>query len=261
MLKKFAKSALGRMFVATGRFREKIASQSTIVAFHRVNDIPVDDSLTVSPATFEEFCTFFKAHFDVVPLAEQVRAVRAGQPRGGSLSITFDDGYRDNFAIAAPILKKLGLPATFFVTTGFVQSETVPFWDRNLSPQPGWMSWEEVRSLKAQGFEIGCHTQTHLDMGSAPAEQIRVELRQSRAILEQQVQAPVTLFAYPFGGRKNINPTSESLVREEGFECCVSCCGGINQGHVDPFKLNRLPISGWFPTPMHMAAEMVLGKI
>jgi peptidoglycan/xylan/chitin deacetylase (PgdA/CDA1 family) len=177
------------------------------------------------------------------------------------LSITFDDGYRDNFEVAAPILKEFGLPATFFVTTGFVQSETVPFWDKDLPRQPGWMSWDDVRGLKAQGFDIGCHTHTHLDMGTARLEEIRSELRQSRAILEDQIQGAISHFAYPFGGRQNITPASASLVREEGFDCCVSCCGGTNTGQLNPFELNRLPISGWFSTPYCMAADVVLDKV
>ena len=73
---------------------------------------------------------------------------------GGSLSITFDDGYLDNYEIAAPILREVGLSATFFVTTNFIGSEFVPFWDSDLPQQPGWMSWKQVRELADHGFEI-----------------------------------------------------------------------------------------------------------
>ena len=179
MTAKFIKSALGRLLAATGKFQQKIGTQDTIVAFHRVNDfMPDGDSLTCGSQMFRDFCSFFKAHYDVVPLAEQIRACRSGKPRGGTLSITFDDGYRDNHDVAAPILRDLGLTATFFVTTGFIQSDVVPFWDRDLPQQPGWMSWEQVRGLADHGFDIGGHTVTHLDMGRSPSEQIRAELRQ-----------------------------------------------------------------------------------
>jgi peptidoglycan/xylan/chitin deacetylase (PgdA/CDA1 family) len=259
---KFVKSAWGRLLTATGAFHKAIARQDTIVAFHRVNDfMPEGDSLTCGSQMFREFCTFFKEHYDVVPLAEQIRACRSGRPRGGTLSITFDDGYRDNHDVAAPILKDLGLTATFFVTTGFIQSDVVPYWDRNLPRQPGWMNWEQVRELAQNGFDIGGHTVTHLDMGNCSSEQIRTELRESKIELEQRLGQPLTLFAYPFGARANINDGSRGLVREAGFECCVSCCGGTNIGATDPYTLNRLPISGWFASPYQMAAEIVLGKI
>ena len=48
------------------------------------------------------------------------------------MSITFDDGYRDNHEIAAPILKDLGLHSTFFITSGYIESNVVPFWDKEL---------------------------------------------------------------------------------------------------------------------------------
>jgi peptidoglycan/xylan/chitin deacetylase (PgdA/CDA1 family) len=259
---KFVKSALGKILTATGAFQQKIGNQDTIVAFHRINDfLPDEDSLTCGSEMFREFCTFFKEHFEVVSLAEQIRDCREGKPRGGTLSITFDDGYLDNHDVAAPILKDLGLTATFFVTTGFVQSSVVPFWDRDLPRQPGWMSWEQVRNLASQGFDIGCHTVTHLDMGKCSADEIRKELRESRAELEARLGRSVTLFAYPFGARNNINDVSLSLVRELGFECCVSCCGGTNVGATDPFSLNRLPISGWFSTPYQMATEIMLDRV
>jgi peptidoglycan/xylan/chitin deacetylase (PgdA/CDA1 family) len=259
---KLVKSALGMAFTATGAFQQKVGKQETIVAFHRVNDsMPANDSLTCGSEMFSEFCGFFKEHYDIVPLAEQIRSCREGSPRSGTLSITFDDGYLDNFQVAAPILKDLGLPATFFVTTGFIQSTVVPFWDKDLPKQPGWMSWAHVRDLADSGFDIGCHTATHIDLGTCGAEEVRTELRESKTILEQRLSRPVTLFAYPFGARTNINQTSLDVVREEGFECCVSCCGGTNSGATDPFSLNRLPISGWFSRPHQMAAEIVLNKI
>lgn len=263
MFNRMVKAALGRLVEATGAYQASFDSSMTIVAFHRVNDIlSEEDSLTCSSTKFYEFCRFFASRFRVVSLSEQLRACRSNTPMGGTLSITFDDGYRDNAEIAAPILKQLGLPATFFITTGFIESQQVPFWDRELPVQPGWMSWEQVRELDRDGFNIGCHTHTHIDMGTATADAIREELRTSRQLLERQLGKPVTLFAYPFGGRENIRDQSIEIVREEGFECCMSCCGGRNPTvPSDTFTLKRVPISDWFATPEQMAAEIVLGKV
>jgi len=95
------------------------------VAFHRANDTMPDDHLTHSSALFQQYCEFFAAHFRVVPLSEQVDACAAGGDLGGTLSITLDDGYRDNFEVAAPILRRLKLPATFFGVSGFIGTQTV----------------------------------------------------------------------------------------------------------------------------------------
>lgn len=262
MLNKLVKNAIGRLADVTGAYRTSFDLSMTIVAFHRVNDeLSEEDGLTCSSARFEEFCRFFSTHFRVVPLSQQIGACHRNEPMGGTLSITFDDGYRDNAEVAAPILKRLGLPATFFIATDFIESKRVPFWDTDLMRQPGWMNWAQVRGLARDGFEIGCHTHTHIDLGTASPEIVREELRRSRRILEESLQQRISLFAYPFGGRENICQTSIDIVREEGFDCCISCCGGLNDTLPNPYDLRRLPISNWFETPHQMAAEIMMRKV
>jgi len=259
-IRKQLKSVMGRVAGLTGAYERRFRSQMTIVAFHRVNGQLAGDSLTCSPAKFEAFCEFFRRHFRVLPLSEQVAGCRAGSDLGGTLSITFDDGYLDNVEIAAPILRRLKLPATFFVTTGFIGSQTTPTWDRNLPRQPGWMSWDDVRALHSQGFEIGSHTDSHLDMGSAEPERVRLDLARSKEKLRDALgPSSLQLFAYPFGGLEHISPRSRELVREAGFACCVSCHGGSNAATPDPFDLNRIAIDQWFTDPDVFGFELLAG--
>src|SRR3954470_23583304 len=93
----------------------------SVLAYHRV--LPERDrflSDVPSAAEFEHRMRWVKANFDVLALGEAVRALREGRLPRRSLCITFDDGYADNYRIALPILRRLGLPATFFVATGFL---------------------------------------------------------------------------------------------------------------------------------------------
>ena len=71
-------------------------------------------------AQFESRMCWLKANFDIVPLAEGVAGLRKRSLPRRALAITFDDGYRDNHNIALPILVRLGVPATFFVATGYL---------------------------------------------------------------------------------------------------------------------------------------------
>jgi peptidoglycan/xylan/chitin deacetylase (PgdA/CDA1 family) len=254
------KRTLGRVFRMTGLLEHRFRSRMIIVAFHRVSDALPEDLITHSSSKFEEYCRFFRRHFKVVPLSAQVAGRHAAGELGGTLSITFDDGYLDNFETAAPILRKLGLPATFFVATGFIGSQTVAPWDRQLVRQPGWMDWEQVRGLASQGFEIGCHTDSHIDLGAADAETIRAELETSKRKLEHQLGRPVRLFAYPFGAPNNISRRALELVREAGFTCCLSCYGGTNPLSASPFELNRIPIARGFETPDQFGFDMVFGR-
>ena len=66
------KKFLGRLAEATGIYARNFRSKMVIVTFHRVNDWMVEDPITCGTGRFEEFCRFFKRHFRVVPLSEQI---------------------------------------------------------------------------------------------------------------------------------------------------------------------------------------------
>jgi len=255
------KSVVGWVAELTGACEPRYRSQMTIVAFHRVNNQIPGEPLTCTPAKFRAFCVFLRQHFRVIPLSEQIAGCRAGSDMGGTLSITLDDGYLDHIAVAAPILRQLQLPATFFVTTGFIGSQTIPPWDLDLPRQPAWMTWDDLRTLRAQGFEIGSHTDTHLDMGTADPERVRADLALSRHKLLDALGAQAgALFAYPFGGPEHITGRALDLVREAGFTCCVSCHGGVNPATPDPFNLNRIAIGQWFTDPYMLGFELLMAR-
>jgi peptidoglycan/xylan/chitin deacetylase (PgdA/CDA1 family) len=258
---KALKTVLGWAAGLSGAYARDFRSKTVVVAFHRVdNDLPAD-GLTVNPAKFETFCRFFLKHFRVVSFAEQVAGAHAGKDMGGTLSITFDDGYLDNYTVAAPILRRLGLPATFFVTTSFVGSTGfVAPWDKKLSNPPGWMSWDQVRALRRWGFDIGCHTDTHINLATSDAAAIRADLSTARAKLFEQLGEQADLFVYPFGGRHNITPDALALVREAGFVCCASCYGGTNPAVADPYALRRIGVAEWFESANQFGFELYTNR-
>jgi peptidoglycan/xylan/chitin deacetylase (PgdA/CDA1 family) len=258
---KRVKAVIGYAAARVGVFAWDFRSKMTIVTFHRVRDDMPEDGLTCKSAKFEKFCKFFRAHFRVISLAEQVAGCSAAKDMGGTLSITFDDGYRDNFEVAAPILRKLGLPATFFVVTGFVGTRTVAFWDRNLPRQPGWMDWDQLRELTAQGFDIGSHTDTHVDLGTADEETTRLELETSKRKLDERLGKPVRLFAYPFGMPDNISKRAREQVRQTGFACCISAAGGANPPITSPFELTRIVVGSGYAIPEQFGLDLVIGRV
>ena len=179
MIGRTAKSIVGRSLAALGLHHRVLGDRGVVVAFHRVTDA-YHDSLTCSVKDFESFCLFFRRFFTVIPLSEMVTRLGRGQPLSRTLAVTFDDGYRDNYELAAPLLRSLGLPATFFVVSDFIESDTVAWWDRECVPPPGWMSWQEVRRLHADGFEIGAHTRTHANLGEVTGALAEWEIAGSR---------------------------------------------------------------------------------
>ncbi|MEO9042937.1 MAG: polysaccharide deacetylase family protein [Rhodoferax sp.] len=96
------------------------ARLSTLI-FHRVFSQP--DPLfpdETDARQFSEVCGWLKSWFNVLPLDQAVSLLKAGSLPARAACITFDDGYADNFQVAMPILQQHGLPATFFIATGFL---------------------------------------------------------------------------------------------------------------------------------------------
>jgi peptidoglycan/xylan/chitin deacetylase (PgdA/CDA1 family) len=253
------KRLLGQTLFAAGLDRLLLRNTAVVVAFHRVQDIGQTEGLTVSVSMFERYCRFFGQHFRVVSLLDLVERLERRQTLNRELAITFDDGYRDNYENAAPVLEKLSLPATFFIVTRWMGSDVIPLWNRVAKVSYPWMNWEQVRSLHRRGFDIGAHTRTHVDLGRVEESQAREEIVGARRELERQLEAPVQLFAYPYGRQDNLADSSREIVRDAGFRCCCSCFGGVIAQGTDPFHLARVPITQRLPSPRQFWLEVALG--
>lgn len=124
------------------RKRKNLANKITILAYHRVlkdKDPSVEPGMYVTEKTFDMHMRFLKKHYHVISFEEFLStfhsSTSSGQARNPLISqnekpicvITFDDGWRDNYDVAFPILKKYELPATIFVTTDYIGSSAW-FW-------------------------------------------------------------------------------------------------------------------------------------
>ena len=132
---------------------ESVSRWSGVVAlnYHRIGDgsrSPFDRALWSADAeTFRRQVRYCKSHLDLITPDDLPEVLRKGSGRFGM--ITFDDGYRDNFETAFPILRAEKVKATFFLTSGFIGTRTVPWWDEiawmlRRSPAhaleaPGWL--------------------------------------------------------------------------------------------------------------------------
>jgi peptidoglycan/xylan/chitin deacetylase (PgdA/CDA1 family) len=128
------------------------------------------------------------------------------KPHQRTLVVTFDDGYRSVRSVAAPILARLGLPGTVFVTTRFVGSEKPMSWSgieywlngqwaNELLP----MNEHELRTLVDAGWEVGSHTHTHCYLTEITDSALRQEMEQSKKALESLLERPCSAVAYPYG--------------------------------------------------------------
>jgi peptidoglycan/xylan/chitin deacetylase (PgdA/CDA1 family) len=241
-LGKVLKEIVGRLMVLFGLHHRLLRGNAIVVAFHSVTPDFSDGALRCSVKAFEEYCAFFARHLEVLPLTRLVDRLAAREPIGGKLSITFDDGYVDNVKLALPVLQRWSLPATFFVTSGFIETQTQTFWDSDAGLRSEWMSWPQVVQLAKAGHEIGAHTVTHADLGKLSIPGAESELRGSRDVLAARIGSPPLHFAVPFGrpvpGLENV----AEIARRLGFRSLSLCRGGLVPPSSDPMRLERWPI-------------------
>src|SRR6267378_677809 len=104
----------------------------TVIGYHRVGD-PTEshydpDVFDCSPEQLNQQIAYLKSHFHVVELQEAQELIsRPERLRHPHVLLTFDDGYLDNYEVAFPILRSNGIQGTFFLPTGFIGTDRLPW--------------------------------------------------------------------------------------------------------------------------------------
>jgi peptidoglycan/xylan/chitin deacetylase (PgdA/CDA1 family) len=108
----------------------RLARRFQVLCYHKVSPDPHPFFEPIAPEIFEQQMKFLSRCYRVMPLMELMERNRRGDIPDRAVAITFDDGYRDNYEYAFPILKKYRLPATIFVATSFIDNRDVLWHDR-----------------------------------------------------------------------------------------------------------------------------------
>ena len=206
-----------------------------ILMYHRINvttsSTPAASrGLTVHPADFGRQMRWLKGHrFRTVTQREVVEALFYGRPLGPRpILITFDDGYRDVYFRASPVLHRLGLVATAYVVSGRISAG-----------DPSFLTWGMLRALEARGIEIGSHTVRHRDLTQLSTRDAFAELLRSRLALERRLGHPVRWLAYPFG---RFDARVAQLARRAGYVLATTTQPGTRQSARAPLALRRLRV-------------------
>jgi peptidoglycan/xylan/chitin deacetylase (PgdA/CDA1 family) len=141
--------------------------------------------------------------------------------------ITFDDGWENQYRHAFPILRRLGLTATFFVFTTPIGKDTK------------LMTWEQLRELQDAGMTIGSHTRTHPVLPDYHAA-LHNEVAMSRADIEQHLGHAPDFFAYPFG---EWDAQSAAWARRAGYRAARTYRGGGWNAASDLYHLRAVPVT------------------
>lgn len=217
-----------------------------ILMYHHISSTiaaPSQVGLTVSDSDFAAQLDYLQRHGYHTILLRQLFAAlyqHATLPPH-PIVLTFDDGYLDNYTDALPILRHYHDVAEFNI----------------ISAYPGitlgvnrYMTWKQIKTLVADGMEIGSHTIDHQDLGMMSEDHVRYELRDSRNILQQTLHIPVQFIAYPSGEPFKDESAAEqqlllTLLPDYGYVGGLldSALQTSEQSAQQPYQLNRIRVS------------------
>jgi peptidoglycan/xylan/chitin deacetylase (PgdA/CDA1 family) len=211
-----------------------------ILLYHGLGRVPHEldpSNLIVNPEGFrEQVVRLKKRGYYFVTVSDFARRIDAKPPRK-LCAITFDDGSADNAHVLRDLLEELDVPATIYICPGLL-GDPHPF----LLDQAGirLMNLRELQSVAAHPlFEIGAHTNTHVNISRATREEAYKEMVESKAALEEYTGAIVPTFAYPAGGFSQACPAA---AEQAGFVAAVTC-GKL--GSWRPYELRREAIHAY----------------
>ena len=210
------------------------AQYPVILTYHSISE--GNSPLKTPPALFTEQMEWLQAKGRVAPLAEVVAALteRRSLPER-TVVLTFDDGFRDFYSAAAPVLHRYSLPATIFLPTGYCGATN------SWAGQPDWvskealLSWQEISELARQGFTFGGHSISHPNLTALSVEEAEREIAGSKAQIQERTAQSVDFFAYPYG---RWSPVVRNLVTRHYRGACATSAGVV-QRDADPFALPR----------------------
>ncbi|WP_405761607.1 polysaccharide deacetylase family protein [Anaerovibrio slackiae] len=198
-----------------------------VLNYHKVVDEHM--SLSVPLADFEQHMKWLKeyGYTSITPEELYEFIVNGSELPEKPVLITFDDGYKDNYTNAYPIMKKYGFKGTIFVVTGF------------LGVYGNYMTWEQAKELADNGFSIESHTYSHKSMTEASDEEISKELTKSRDTIKNKLGIEADFMAYPTG---TYNLHIAELVQKAGYKGAFTIKYDNVSRESNVYALERVPI-------------------
>jgi peptidoglycan/xylan/chitin deacetylase (PgdA/CDA1 family) len=184
------------------------------------------NELKIPPEQFEAQMAYLQDNgYQSVSLEQLYRATyQGGILPENPFVITFDDGYVDNYTTAFPIVTKYGFTAAIFMITDYINGE-------------GFLSWEQLKELVANGWEIESHTTNHPYLTKVNTSTVLSELHSSKELLEKELGRPVSFFAYPYG---DFNTKVVQAVKDTDYLMAVSTKRGWAEVKADAWQVQRI---------------------
>ena len=192
-----------------------------VLVYHKIG-VPPENSklrnLWVTADNFRKHLLYLKNHgFETILFSDLAKAVQghASLPKKPAL-ITFDDGYKNNYTAAFPVMKETGSKGNIFVVYDTIGKHNV--WHKpDTEPWIDMMTWDMIKEMaESKSVEFGSHTMTHPNLAKTPLDEVSWECRESKKRLEEALGGEITAFAYPYGAGAYM-PEVREKAREAGY--------------------------------------------
>ncbi|WP_374089783.1 polysaccharide deacetylase family protein [Methylomicrobium lacus] len=229
--------------------------------YHSVSE-HLDDHLhpyyrtVTTPERFEQqMCFLSQSGYEVLTLSEAVRLLqemslsnKSSQEKSTSVKsfnyqrpvavITFDDGLRDFYTTAFPILEKFAFKATVFLTSGLINKTFLTGYE--------CLKVQEIKELVKSNVEFGSHTVNHPQLKKLSKDEIVYELIKSKQMIEEIIGYPVSLFSYPYRFPEENAAFTKMfgmILSDHGYTAGVTTSIGLSTVDDIPLFLRRLPVN------------------
>jgi len=195
------------------------SNKNAVLVYHSVDNIDLcrnPSKINVRPELFEK----------------HMRHIAKNKER---FLVSFDDGFESVYSYAFPVIKKYKIRAVLFISTDFIDKTP-----RAASP----LTWEQIREMAAQGFELGSHTISHRYLAGLAEDDIYREAAVSKKRIEDMTGNKIDLFAYPYGNTRAFNEKTAAILKNSGYKRAYINMMGMDNSDKNPFEIKRIRIYG-----------------
>jgi peptidoglycan/xylan/chitin deacetylase (PgdA/CDA1 family) len=216
--------------------------QAPVLAYHKIDTPTADIKLRgafTSPKNFARQMLYLKKRdyefYTASELIENYRQNGAFPPR--AVTVTFDDGWKDNYTFAFPILRDLEIKATIFLVPSCINQTTSKVVADGEAAREH-LAAEDILEMSEYGVEFGSHTLNHKLLHQISDEEAAFEVTESKKAIENLLQKPCRVFAYPAGFYTD---TAVEAVKNAGYTAAFSTVYGAKD-KLNLYALNRIEI-------------------
>lgn len=213
-----------------------------VLAYHKIDfptaDVKIRGAFT-APRKFERQIAYLKRKdFRFFTASEMIGFyLENGEFPEKSVAVTFDDGWKDNYLNAFPVLKKYDVKATIFLIPAVI-GQTTDIVTADGEGAREHLSENDVLEMSAGGIEFASHSYSHKLFDRTPDEEIEFEVTESKKFIENLTQKKCATFAYPAGFFTDF---AKQAIRKAGYTAAFSTVYGAND-KIDVYALNRVEI-------------------